>query len=151
MSRVSSRRCPNAELAHIPVAFFAPRAPTAQSPALIEKYLPARPLHTISDADLGGNCKLLEPAIRKAKNLHSLWNGEIVNGIDLNDNLSPRIWRTGLRRSPLHGNRNSRAAIKMIGFGNRTSSRKRIFTRNCERPAKSPGPAGSHHRSTACP
>ncbi len=44
-----------------------------------------QPLHTISDADLGGNCELLEPPIEKAKNLHSLWDGELVNAIDPND------------------------------------------------------------------
>lgn len=41
-----------------------------------------QPLHTISDADLGGNCELLDPQVGKAKNLHSLWDGEIVNEID---------------------------------------------------------------------
>lgn len=46
-----------------------------------------QPLHTISDADLGGNCEQLDPAIGKAKNLHALWDGEIVNAINPNDKL----------------------------------------------------------------
>ncbi len=44
-----------------------------------------QPLHAISDADLGGNCELLDPPIEKAKNLHALWDGELVNAIDSND------------------------------------------------------------------
>ncbi len=44
-----------------------------------------QPLHTIDDADLGGNCELLEPPIAKARNLHSLWDGEIVNALDPSD------------------------------------------------------------------
>ncbi|HEX3681913.1 MAG TPA: S1/P1 nuclease [Bryobacteraceae bacterium] len=44
-----------------------------------------QPLHTISDADLGGNCELLDPPLGKAKNLHALWDGEIVNEINTSD------------------------------------------------------------------
>lgn len=44
-----------------------------------------QPLHAISDADLGGNCELLDPAVGKAKNLHALWDGEIVNEISTSD------------------------------------------------------------------
>ncbi len=40
-----------------------------------------QPLHAVSDADLGGNCEHLDPAIGRAKNLHALWDGEIVNAI----------------------------------------------------------------------
>jgi len=44
-----------------------------------------QPLHTISDADLGGNCELLNPPIDSAKNLHALWDGAIVNAINPDD------------------------------------------------------------------
>lgn len=44
-----------------------------------------QPLHDISDADLGGNCEKLEPPVGKAKNLHALWDGEIVNEINPSD------------------------------------------------------------------
>ncbi len=40
-----------------------------------------QPLHAVSDADLGGNCERLDPQVGKAKNLHALWDGEIVNAI----------------------------------------------------------------------
>ena len=44
-----------------------------------------QPLHTISDADLGGNCERLNPYIGQAKNLHALWDGELVNELNLSD------------------------------------------------------------------
>jgi hypothetical protein len=44
-----------------------------------------QPLHTISDADLGGNCERLDPTVGKAKNLHALWDGELVNELNLSD------------------------------------------------------------------
>lgn len=44
-----------------------------------------QPLHAISDADEGGNCEQLEPPLGKAKNLHALWDGEIVNEINADD------------------------------------------------------------------
>ena len=40
-----------------------------------------QPLHAISDADLGGNCEKLDPPVDKAKNLHALWDGAIVDAI----------------------------------------------------------------------
>jgi hypothetical protein len=44
-----------------------------------------QPLHAVSDADQGGNCELLNPPVGKAKNLHSLWDGELVNAINPDD------------------------------------------------------------------
>jgi hypothetical protein len=44
-----------------------------------------QPLHTIDNADLGGNCELLNPVIGGAKNLHALWDGEIVNAMHMDD------------------------------------------------------------------
>jgi hypothetical protein len=44
-----------------------------------------QPLHDAADADLGGNCEQLDPPIGNAKNLHGLWDGEIVNEINPND------------------------------------------------------------------
>ena len=40
-----------------------------------------QPLHAVSNADQGGNCERLDPPVRKAKNLHALWDGEIVNSL----------------------------------------------------------------------
>jgi hypothetical protein len=40
-----------------------------------------QPLHAISDADQGGNCERLDPPVRQAKNVHALWDGEIVNSM----------------------------------------------------------------------
>lgn len=44
-----------------------------------------QPLHTISDADLGGNCERLDPPIGTAKNLHAVWDGVLVNEINPDD------------------------------------------------------------------
>ena len=44
-----------------------------------------QPLHTISDADLGGNCERIDPPINEAKSIHGLWDGGIVNGLDASD------------------------------------------------------------------
>ena len=44
-----------------------------------------QPLHAVSDADLGGNCELLESPIGTVKNLHALWDGGIVNAMDVDD------------------------------------------------------------------
>jgi hypothetical protein len=44
-----------------------------------------QPLHTISDADLGGNCEQLDPPIGKAKDLHALWDGGIIDEISSSD------------------------------------------------------------------
>ncbi len=43
-----------------------------------------QPLHDSNDADLGGNCELLDPAVDQAKNVHALWDGPLVdrNGTD---------------------------------------------------------------------
>jgi hypothetical protein len=40
-----------------------------------------QPLHAISDADQGGNCERLDPPVRQAKNVHALWDGELVNAL----------------------------------------------------------------------
>jgi hypothetical protein len=44
-----------------------------------------QPLHAISNADQGGNCERLNPYIGQAKNLHALWDGELVNELNLSD------------------------------------------------------------------
>jgi dipeptidyl aminopeptidase/acylaminoacyl peptidase len=44
-----------------------------------------QPLHAVSNADLGGNCEVLDPPIGKARNLHALWDGELVHAIEPND------------------------------------------------------------------
>jgi hypothetical protein len=64
-----------------------------------------QPLHTISDADLGGNCEQITP-FNEAKNLHALWDGGIIaslheSDVRLADNLEGYITRLsgGERRS----------------------------------------------------
>jgi hypothetical protein len=44
-----------------------------------------QPMHAISDADLGGNCERLDPPVETAKNLHALWDGGIINAMDVDD------------------------------------------------------------------
>ena len=47
--------------------------------------IPATPAfaHDISDADLGGNCELINPPVETAKNLHALWDGGIIAAMDV--------------------------------------------------------------------
>jgi S1/P1 Nuclease len=44
-----------------------------------------QPLHDVSNADQGGNCEVLSPPIGRAKNLHALWDGELVNALGAGD------------------------------------------------------------------
>lgn len=44
-----------------------------------------QPLHAVSDADLGGNCEQLDPPVGKAKNLHALWDGGIIDQMSASD------------------------------------------------------------------
>ncbi len=44
-----------------------------------------QPLHTVSDADLGGNCEHVDPPIDTASNLHAVWDGVIVNAVNPSD------------------------------------------------------------------
>ncbi|MDQ2711236.1 MAG: S1/P1 nuclease [Acidobacteriota bacterium] len=44
-----------------------------------------QPLHAVSDADLGGNCEHVDPAVDTANNLHAVWDGAIVNAVNLSD------------------------------------------------------------------
>ena len=41
-----------------------------------------QPLHAVSDADLGGNCEQLDPPVEKARNLHALWDGALVDALN---------------------------------------------------------------------
>ena len=43
-----------------------------------------QPLHTISDADLGGNCEAIRP-FQTARNLHAFWDGGLVDSMSKND------------------------------------------------------------------
>ncbi len=82
-------RCPNDNCAPARIRLFAaqlgsrvPEPPSSDLDAL--RYLVHfvgdihEPLHTVSDADLGGNCEVLDPPIDQAKNLHALWDGPLV-------------------------------------------------------------------------
>ena len=44
-----------------------------------------QPLHDTSDADLGGNCERLTETVGEAKNVHALWDGGIINSMDVSD------------------------------------------------------------------
>lgn len=44
-----------------------------------------QPLHTISNADLGGNCERLNPPVDTAKSVHGLWDGGIIVAMDVDD------------------------------------------------------------------
>jgi hypothetical protein len=44
-----------------------------------------QPLHASSDADQGGNCELLTETYEKARNLHALWDGPLVNDVNPDD------------------------------------------------------------------
>lgn len=44
-----------------------------------------QPLHAASDADAGGNCELLSPAVDTARNLHALWDGGILRELGNDD------------------------------------------------------------------
>ncbi len=59
-----------------------------------------QPLHTISDADLGGNCETLDPPVENAKNLHALWDGEIVNAISPDDKVLASELERDIESSP---------------------------------------------------
>jgi len=43
-----------------------------------------QPLHTTSDADMGGNCEQVN-SLQQARNLHDLWDGSIVRAINPSD------------------------------------------------------------------
>ncbi len=65
-----------------------------------------QPLHTISDADLGGNCERLDPPIGTAKTLHAVWDGILVNEIDPDDNALARGLEQEIQQfsdSEIHG------------------------------------------------
>ncbi len=44
-----------------------------------------QPLHTISDADQGGNCEVLNPPVDTARNLHALWDGGMLKEVTDDD------------------------------------------------------------------
>ena len=44
-----------------------------------------QPMHDISDADLGGNCELIDPPLGNVRNLHAVWDGGIISAMGMND------------------------------------------------------------------
>ncbi len=64
-----------------------------------------QPLHAISDADLGGNCEQLDPPVGRAKNLHALWDGEIVNEINTSDRALAEELETSIEEFSSHHQR----------------------------------------------
>lgn len=88
------KRCPNDNCLPARIEIFqrqlAKRTPSAVSDRDALRYLIhfvgdiSQPLHSASNADLGGNCEQIRP-VGEAKNLHSLWDGGIVNTLHAND------------------------------------------------------------------
>lgn len=85
-----SSRCPAESCLPVQITYFRNILKTqAQGPEWTQaealKFLihligdSAQPLHAADDADKGGNCELLAAPLERAKNLHSLWDGGIVN------------------------------------------------------------------------
>ncbi|HEX4231312.1 MAG TPA: S1/P1 nuclease [Bryobacteraceae bacterium] len=91
------KRCPSDNCAPARIALFAVRLTSSGAHNLQWSELDAlrylvhfvgdihQPLHTISDADLGGNCERIDPPIDNARNLHALWDGGIINEMNPND------------------------------------------------------------------
>lgn len=91
------KRCPNENCAPARIAIFAARLSSNGAPNLQWSELDSlrylvhfvgdihQPLHTISDADLGGNCERLDPPIDAARNLHALWDGGIISEMTSSD------------------------------------------------------------------
>jgi hypothetical protein len=102
------KRCPEGEdCVTVRIDIFekqlAKRTPTGVSDRDALRYLIhfvgdiAQPLHAASNADLGGNCEQIK-TFGEARNLHSLWDGGIVNSfhesdVRLADNLQGYIGR----------------------------------------------------------
>jgi nuclease S1 len=62
-----------------------------------------QPLHTVSDADLGGNCETLDPVVDTAKNLHGLWDGGILTEAGSDSlGLSAELGRQLAQMTPVH-------------------------------------------------
>jgi hypothetical protein len=87
-------RCPNGNCVTARIEIFsrqlARRTPSPVSDRDALRYLihfigdVHQPLHTISDADLGGNCEQIRP-FGNARNLHALWDGGIVESMARSD------------------------------------------------------------------
>ena len=85
------KRCPAGNCATIRIEIFGRQLSSHASPRAGDlealRYLihlvgdVHQPLHTISDADQGGNCEAINP-LEGAVNLHALWDGGIVRAID---------------------------------------------------------------------
>jgi len=61
-----------------------------------------QPLHATSDADQGGNCERLDPAIDTAHNLHALWDGGMLKELTDDDRALVAqldVYANGLSRS----------------------------------------------------
>ena len=88
------KRCPDQNCLPARIEIFqrqlARRTPSGVSDRDALRYLVhfvgdiSQPLHSVSNADLGGNCEQIRP-VNEARNLHSLWDGGIVNALHEND------------------------------------------------------------------
>lgn len=68
-----------------------------------------QPLHASSDADLGGNCEPLAESYEKARNLHALWDGPVVNDINKDDRALAATLKQDLDRMTNRQRRRMRA------------------------------------------
>ncbi|MBV9083798.1 MAG: S1/P1 nuclease [Acidobacteriaceae bacterium] len=85
------RRCPDENCVTARIRIFAGELTSHSNELEALRYLVHfvgdvhQPLHTISDADEGGNCEHLDPPVGRARNLHALWDGEIINDLNPDD------------------------------------------------------------------
>ena len=86
------KRCPDDNCVTARIRLFASRLASDSSSRLEAlRYLVHfvgdvhQPLHTVSDADEGGNCERLDPPVDTARNLHALWDGGILIAMDVDD------------------------------------------------------------------
>lgn len=118
-------RCPNSNCAPARIRLFAAQLASHTPDAAEWSSLDAlrylvhlvgdihQPLHTVSDADLGGNCELLPDPIGGASNLHALWDGGILKEMDVTGrslagelNAEIATWSPARRASLAAGNQN---------------------------------------------
>lgn len=84
------RRCPEQNCAPARIRMFAAELASGKQDEDVLRYVVHligdihQPMHTVTDADRGGNCEELAEPIDGARNLHALWDGPLVNELGRN-------------------------------------------------------------------
>lgn len=84
------RRCPERNCAPARIRQFAAELASGERDEDALRYVIHligdihQPMHTVTDADRGGNCEELNPPIDSARNLHALWDGPLVDELGRN-------------------------------------------------------------------